>query len=305
MIASSPTRPSIQSADRYRNDAPIYLGSLALSNRESLSVRQYLSQHISPRSQRLSSLGLDTRDLAILHSVADCRLITANQLQRLHFTDHNSHDSATRACRRVLFRLARKKVITRGKRRIGGVRKGSSSYVYSIGTLGVKLLETEGQNLRPYSTNPSDYFFEHTLGLSDLYTQIHELALSSKIHLLEIQTEPKCWRQLGFANKKLRPDMFVRIAKTEEEFLYFIELDRGTTHLPSILRKLQQYIQYYNSGVEQDSNGVFPQVLWVVPDSKRRYVIKMVVETLPVHFDRLFEVLTVDDALHFICGRST
>src|SRR6266700_1798172 len=104
MNLQSPVRPTSHSAGRVAENAPIYLGSLALLSGESLFYEQLLSHSPIVGSQRLSNLGLDERDMAILRTVADCRLNTTLQLQRLHFTEHNSPIASARSCRRVLKR---------------------------------------------------------------------------------------------------------------------------------------------------------------------------------------------------------
>ena len=59
----------------------------------------------------------------------------------------------------------------------------------------------------------------------------------------------------------LRPDLFVRIAAGDLELRWFIEVDRGTEHLPAVMRKSTAYDRYYRGGVEQEKHGVFPRVM--------------------------------------------
>lgn len=300
MTDQSSTRPTSPLVNHVPEKVIRYLGSLALNAGGSLSYGQLDSYHYSARQERLSQLGLEPRDLEILTTVAACRLITSRQLQRLYFTNHSSPLSSARACSRTLKRLDRQKILSRRNRRIGGVHRGSASFVYSVGTNGVKLLDVEGQRLRSYTTDPSDYFSSHTLELSELYTRLHEMAHSKELRLLEVQTEPDCWRQLTTETKKLRPDMFVRTAKGDVEYSYFIEVDRGTIHMPSILLKLQLYAQYYASGVEQEKHGVFPQVLWIVPDAKREVALNTAIKASQSYPDGLFVVRTADCAVAYI-----
>ena len=43
----------------------------------------------------------------------------------------------------------------------------------------------------------------------------------------------------------------------------FIEIDKGTEHLPTLLKKCREYESYRRQGVEQEhSDGAFPRVIW-------------------------------------------
>ena len=127
--------------------------------------------------------------------------------------------------------------------------------------------------------------------------------MPARLHLLEVQTEPDCWRPM--ANGRLCPDMYVRTAIEDDEYSYFIEVDRGTTHLPAITRKLQQYQQYYNSGVEQKLRGVFPRVLWIAPDRRRAAALEMAISASPGYPAGLFVVKTGKGGMMmYICNPS-
>ncbi len=67
----------------------------------------------------------------------------------------------------------------------------------------------------------------------------------------------------------LRPDLFVVLGVGEYELRWFVEIDRGSEHLPALQRKCRLYNSYYRSGGEQRRHQVFPRVLWVVPDERR------------------------------------
>ena len=88
---------------------------------------------------------LSIRDCAVLESVRSYRLMTSVQLQRLHFSDHASEDTAQRICRRVLKRLHTLNYVNRLERRIGGIRAGSAGAVYAIAPLGHRLLASDGR----------------------------------------------------------------------------------------------------------------------------------------------------------------
>jgi hypothetical protein len=247
--------------------------------------------------------GLSARDMAILHSVYACRLMTAGQLERLHFADNRSSDTAARISRRVLKRLAEQDILRRRERRIGGIRAGSAGFIYSLGAQGARLLSDK--RLHYYVHDPSDYFMQHTLALAELYVVLHEQSRSDSYELLEIQTEPTCWRVfITLANGKqtLKPDMFVKLGVGDDELSYFVELDRGTTYAGSLLKKLRTYERYFQVGKEQREGGVFPQVLWLVPDRKRQTALEWLCAPLNARIPGLCMVTTQEDLLQVITG---
>lgn len=217
---------------------------------------------------------LSTKAAEILRSVYACRLMSARQIERLYFNNNNSPLTAARICRRTLKSLAEQDILRRRQRRVGGIRAGSASYIYSIGPVGARLVSD--RRVHYYIQDPSDYFIEHTLALAELYVQLHEQSRKGHFKILEIHTEPKCWRSyitLATGKQSLRPDMYVRLSVGNDELSYFIEMDRGTTFAPSLLKKLHTYEDYYMSANEQRDQGVFPQVLWIVPNSKRQIML--------------------------------
>ena len=67
----------------------------------------------------------------------------------------------------------------------------------------------------------------------------------------------------------IKPDAFVLLADVDWEHRWFLEIDRATEHRPSILRKANEYVSYWRSGTEQNTNEIFPKVLWIAPDEAR------------------------------------
>src|SRR5687767_2560691 len=83
---------------------------------------------------------LSARDHAVIETVGRLRLVSAGQLERLFFTGGDPQ-TAARTRRRVLERLVNLQVLGRLERRIGGVRAGSSGYVYCLDRVGRRLFE--------------------------------------------------------------------------------------------------------------------------------------------------------------------
>lgn len=269
------------------NDRPTYLSAKALGK-----LRGRLSE----------------RDFAIIRQVADLRLMSARQIQAIHFPDaeHENGPAATRARQRVLERLSRERLLARLERRIGGVRAGSAGLVLALGPIGQRLIEPTGPRRRTYE--PTLRFFDHTLAVTQLVVDATVASRDGVVDLIECQSEPQCWRQLtGFGGRRLlRPDAYMTLGVGGYELRWFIEIDRATESLPVILRKCRLYADYYQSGKEQaDSGSVFPRVCWVAPSELRAKQMREAItrdRRLP---DRLFVISTEDDALTVLSGVAT
>jgi hypothetical protein len=206
---------------------------------------------------------LSERDLAIIRRVAELRLMSAQQIQAVHFPDaeHDNEQAATRARQRVLERLTRERLLIRLERRIGGVRAGSAGLVLALGPVGQRVLATSGPRRRSYE--PTLRFVDHTLAISQLVVDLSVAARAGLVDVLDVQAEPPCWREFsGLGGRRLlRPDAFVALGSGEYDLRWFIEVDRDTESLPVIVRKCRLYADYYQSGKEQVAHGgVFPRV---------------------------------------------
>lgn len=210
---------------------------------------------------------LSGRDYAIVGQVADLRLMSARHIEAIHFAadDHQSANSAARCCRRVLERLVRDRLLIRLERRIGGIRAGSASYIYAIGPVGQRVLSRREPRAR--FREPSTTFALHTLAIAQLITDLTLTSRTPRLDLLQLQPEPACWRSttVGLGSVSvLRPDLFVAVGIGDFEHRWFIEVDLGTEHLPTLLRKCHAYNAYYRTGSEQAAHDVFPKVLWIM-----------------------------------------
>ena len=239
-----------------------------------------LSDTRSERQRRVSRRQLDQlardlseRDRAILSSLADYGLLQTGHLQRLHFRDHASEVAAARICRRVLKRLSDARLIEPIERRIGGIRAGSAGTVWRLGPAGDRLLRAgDPEARRARRREPSLRFLEHRLLVADVAVELTTLAIAAVIDLLQLHPEPRSWRTYGGlhgAREVLKPDLFAVTAVGDYEDHWFIEVDRGTESLPTLLKQCRQYETYRRTGREQDDSGVFPRVLWLVPDGRR------------------------------------
>jgi hypothetical protein len=247
---------------------------------------------------------LSQRDLAVLHQVAELRLMSVRQIQRVHFpvASHGNIGAATRASQRVLKRLTAERLLQRLSRQIGGVRAGSSGYLMALGPVGQRLLFGDGRRQRDYE--PGLRFVDHTLAISQVVVELQEAAQRGILELLECQAEPRSWRQFGGlgGGRFVRADLFLVIGSGEYELRWFAEIDRSTESLPVIARKCRVYADYYQSGVEQAQVQVFPRVCWITRDESRAERLTQLIardQRLP---DGLFVVTTAAGAADVLRG---
>jgi hypothetical protein len=249
------------------------------------------------------------RDLAIVRDLTRVRVATVRQLERLFFAGP-SPLSSSRRCQQTLARLTSWRVVTRLERRIGGARAGSAGFVYALDTLGQRIAGRAGpaggsRPRRPWT--PSLAFLRHELSVTELYVRLVEVSRMAPFEIEAFDTEPGCWRLFSGPSGELifvRPDAYARIGTEEFAEHWFVEVDRGTESSTALMRKCDRYREYWASGAEQRRRGVFPRVLWLVPDRRRFNQIVEVVGRQPPEAWRLFQVAEFDEAVHALVGGS-
>ena len=249
-------------------------------------------------------LGLTGRDFAVLGQVGELRLMTTQQIRAVHFPaeDHPSAFAAIRTCNRCLDRLVDCRALVRLARRVGGVHGGSSVYIYALGPVGQRLLNLGGARRR--FREPSASFVDHTLAVSQLIVDLTLAARQKRFDLLAVQAEPRCWRTFTSSSGRmlLRPDAYVALGVGEYEHRVFIEVDRGTEHLPALLRKCHVYEAYYATGKEQAESEVFPRVCWLMPSVERTTRLKRAIVASRQLTPELFMVIPQQQAVAMLGG---
>lgn len=249
---------------------------------------------------------LGPRDWQVLRSVAAHRFLTTRQIERLHFFDHASALSGARTARRVLRRLHEDRLLDPLKRRIGGVRAGSAAHVWRIGPAGYRLLSraADAADARRPPSEPGLRTLEHCLAVADVHLSLVEAARRSQLSISRVEVEPAAWRPyLGPSGERLvlKPDLFVVTAIGEYEDHWFIEVDRGTETLPTLLRQCERYERYRRSGQEQAVSGIFPLVVWVVPTRQRQERLLRAL-TRPKLDSRLYRVVLPEELVGLVTG---
>lgn len=253
-----------------------------------------------PRGRAAKLRGqLAARDLAVLGSLYQLRLLTTSQVQRLYVFD-GTPAGRTRRAQTILKRLHKFNLVVRLSRVVGGLRAGSSGFVYGLSGLGQAVLDVQNAHTRRrrrvWETKP--YFQDHMLAVAELYVRLMEVERSGSADLLAFHAEPACWRHFTGSGGELvivKPDAYARVGVGDLERSAFIEVDLATETLPTILQKCLRYVGYWRSGVEQQRYGVFPLVVWLVPSQQRLDRIRGAIGRLAVEAQDLFVVAEADD----------
>ena len=189
---------------------------------------------------------------------------------------------------------------------------GSKSSVWMLTNMGRRLRNLEaGRGAVGRVREPGERFVQHYLTIAEVRLQLEQAARDGLLELPTVAIEPAAWRSyLGLSGERLtlKPDLFaVTVAiddgtSAEYEDHWFIEVDRGTESIPTLLKQCHQYDAYRRTGTEEQGHGVFPLVLWVVPDERRaNRLVEAIAETSGLD-SGLYRVCTPDGLLAVIRG---
>jgi hypothetical protein len=274
-------------------DTPNGAGSVALTPTKDKRLRRRLS----PRQLQAIATCLTDRDRQALTTVGRFGVMSGAQLQALLWAEV-SPSARGRVSRRGLARLVRLDVLQPLSRRVGGERSGSASTTFAVGRAGQYLLGS-GRRVRAAYT-PGARYLAHRLAVAQLYIGLVTAARHGSVELEIFEPEPESWRpyMVGFgARQMLKPDAFLKLATTEYELSWFVEVDLATEALTTVKAKAVRYHEYFRTGTEQAARGVFPRVLWIVPYARRAEAVQETLTQLPAEAHRLFAVATTAEAL--------
>lgn len=278
----------VPSTLRYRSRTsafPPHYGSNA-SGGEGEERRRVRATHLEWVEERLSD-----RDRAIMSSLAQVRLASGSQLERLHFTEL-AMPSRPVVRRRVLARLVGWHVLTTFERRIGGVRAGSAGLVYALDTAGHRLINTQATTRRPKL--PGERFWRHLLDITELYVQLVESQRHGNLALTAFATEPACWWRDSYG-VWIKPDAFCKLSSSGVEDAWWVEVDRATESLPTLRRKLLMYVEFARLG-QNGPGGIIPRVLVTVPTQVRKRAVQGLIDRLPGPASELMRVVEFEEA---------
>lgn len=257
--------------------------------------------YLTPGRLHQISRSLSDQDWQLLGFVHDGRFATGAQLIRAFWQTSDPQSAAARRGRRALKRLTDRQVLQTLPRRVSGMR-GSAGLVYYTGRAGVRLLAARGI-VGPRVETPGTLHLAHTLATTELALLLKEADRDGNLDLIEVQQEPVCWRSypaLFASERTLKPDLFIRVgagAGGKQEDRWFAEVDLGSESGRTIARKAALYSEHYRAGSEQQTSGVYPRVLWTVPDERRAEQARSVLHRQGTEIRRLFTVCRFDDVV--------
>lgn len=268
---------------------------------------------MNAQSSRQIGQRLSERDEAILESLEKYRLLDTRMIQRLHFHDHHSELAAARATGRTMQRLRSVGVVSALERRVGGVRRGSASFVWQLAATGERYLRAiRGQAHRRRFLEPGLTFVSHTLAVNDVAVRLVVANRTQPTFTIEeLVTEPANWHSYlgtGGETRWLKPDLHLiaghQDADGEYEAHSFLEVDLGTEHVPRIQAKCQMYATYWSTGIYQAEHGLFPEVIWINDDLRRRATLRAAIAATRGLPTDLFRVTSTTEYLAGITGES-
>ena len=245
---------------------------------------------------------LSERDFDILISLRNAKYLLTHQIQRLHFSESPTHATAIRATANAMRKLKGYGLVRHFHRPVGGIRAGSSSYIWYLTEAGQRLLDLKNKDEQPRRSHrylePSYLHVKHTLAISECYVQLVEIDRHHrKITLKDIQWEPECWRPYRKDSRDLvlKPDILAVVNNGGYEDRWFIEIDLATEAMPVVIDKCKRYYHYYQTGIEQKKYKVFPITVWIVPDERRK---QLMTDTIKETFNsaaKLFVVIKAEE----------
>lgn len=260
------------------------------------AVQRVRQAHVDWLLDRLSE-----RDWWIVTAMGRVRLLTGQQIERLAFADLSGRSRSVVRWR-VLKRLADWRVLASLPRRVGGAVRGSGSTAYALDSAGQQLVRMR-DDVPDYvhvrrPTMPGERFVRHVLAVSELYVQLVEAARRGGFELADFRAEPFAWVPDGLGGW-LKPDAFLSVSSSEVSDDWFAEVDLATEHIPTLKRKVETYLDFYERG-QFGPNGVMPRVLFVVPDERRQEAAQLMLGRLPVLTNTLVHAVTASEAVRYI-----
>lgn len=271
---------------------------------------------VRPEMVLLLSQTLTERDWKVLKSVNQLRLMTARQIERLHFWDLKEASRPV-VRRRVLKRLSDAHVIIALPRRIGGNQRGSQQAMFALDAAGAQLLEQRENYKNPQPRNltvPGALYYQHRIAVSEIFVRLQEMVRATQelLWVDEYQAEPECWWPYEYAEpergrdgrpeKFVKPDAYLRADLRDAVWEHFwIEVDRGTESIGRVREKVELYAKISQDYRARKPHGNMPTILIITTTERRRDSLRKAIREkkwhTPVTYSGDSEEITLDQAL--------
>ena len=244
----------------------------------------------------------------LLALVAAHRFATTTQLARLTALEYASPASALRQTQRHLASLAQQRLLTSLERRVGGWQGGSAVTIWAATTRGHRRVAAdEGEEVarRQRPREVSTTFLDHLLAITEVRTSIEEAIRQETDTEAAIALEPDCWRTALSPSGQvqvLRPDLAVTITSPAYEDRYLVEVDRATENPGRVIATCWRYQEHQAASSQAGDGGVFPLVVWLVPNDRRRHRLERAIAHSTGLLCELFRVICLDQLPTLIHG---
>ena len=244
----------------------------------------------------------------LLALVAAHRFATTTQLARLTALEYASSASALRQTQRHLASLAQQRLLTSLERRVGGWQGGSAVTIWAATTRGHRLVAPEGEGEVPRRQRPreaSTTFLDHLLAITEVRTSIEEAVRQEVDTEAAVALEPDCWRTALSPSGQpqvLRPDLAVTITSPSYEDRYLMEVDRATENPGRVIATCWRYQEHQATTSQAGDGDVFPLVVWLVPNDRRRHRLERAIAHSTGLLRELFRVIRLDQLPTLIHG---
>jgi len=236
---------------------------------------------------------LATADQDILATLGAVRLASGGQLRR-----HHLWHVSERTGRRTLAQLEGLGLVRHLERRLGGIRSGSDGLLYQLSAAGVRLAHPGIRARTPWPISPR--FQRHLLAVTELVVSLGEGARAGHFLIHTLTVEQASYRHFSGPYGEritLKPDLYVCLHAAGFFAVSFVEVDLASESPATIRAKAAVYIAYYATGQEQTRHdGVFPRVVFLVPDEARREEVTEALDELRPEHRRLFAVHLLAEA---------
>ena len=246
----------------------------------------------------------------LLALVAAHRFATTTQLARLTALEYASSASALRQTQRHLASLAQQRLLTSLERRVGGWQGGSAVTIWAATTRGHRRVaaengEDEEVPRRQRPREVSTTFLDHLLAITEVRTSIEEAVRQEADTEAAVALEPECWRTALSPSGQvqvLRPDLAVTITSPAYEDRYLVEVDRATENPGRVIATCWRYQEHQAASAQAGDGGVFPLVVWLVPNDRRRHRLERAIAHSTGLLRELFRVIRLDQLPALIHG---
>ena len=148
----------------------------------------------------------------------------------------------------------------------------------------------------------STTFLDHLLAITEVRTSIEEAVRQEADTEAAVALEPDCWRTALSSSGQLqvlRPDLAVTVTSPAYEDRYLIEVDQATENPGRVIATCWRYQEHQAQASDGD---VFPLVVWLVPNDRRRHRLERAIAHSTGLLRELFRVIRLDQLPTLIHG---